>query len=308
MDPRRLNFLVVTSEEGSLRAAGRRLHLSQPQISRGLQELEAEVGVQLLYRTHKGVRLTTAGEELVTYAREILDRMSAARAAMSRIREQRSEALRIGVVAGAVGAGELFAPILSGFRKSRPDVAVEVRDLGMIDQLTPLLEGAVDVGIVREPLQHPDLTVIPIAQEPRIIMMGSSHELAEEDSLDVDDILHFRTLPLSSRPEWCDYWQFNYERGRSNCAPGVPPANTVGEAQMSIASHPVIVGSAAAIGRLAPNPLIRTIPLTGVTPSVIAVAHKRRDIRRAVRDFVDSAQATAERHIDVLPGGTLPER
>ena len=113
-------------------------------------------------------------------------------------------------------------------------------------------------------------------------------------------------LSLRARPEFCDYWQLNQERGGSNCAPDVGPAGTVGEAQLAISTQPVIVASMAAMQRFAPNPLIRMIPLTGVTPSVIAVAHKRSDSRRAVRDFVESAQATAECHIDLLPGGTLP--
>ena len=306
MDLRQLNYLVVTSDERSIRAAARRLHLSQPQISRALRELEGELGVELLQRAHHGVELTPAGEELVAHGRDILDRMNAARAAMRRASERRSTALRLGVVAGVVGAGELLVPILAAYRRARPDVALDVSDLGMRDQLTPLLTGAVDAAIVREPLRHADLVVTPIACEPRIIMMGIAHELAQESSLHVDDILAFPTLPLGARPEWCDYWQLNEERGGSNCAPDVAPAETVGEAQLAIASHSVIVASAAAIGRLAPNPLVRTIPLVGVTPTVIAVAHKRRDKRRAVRDFVENAQATAERHIGMLPDGMLP--
>jgi DNA-binding transcriptional LysR family regulator len=308
MDLRQLNYLVATSDEGSIRAAARRLQLSQPQISRALRELEIDLGVELLYRAHYGVELTSAGEELVAYGREILERTTAARAAMRRITERRSSTLRVGVVAGVVGAGELLVPIITAFRSDRPHIAVEVHDLGMRDQLTPLLAGMVDVAIVREPLKHPDVVVTPIAQEPRIIMIGMSHDLAQEESVNIDDILDFPTLPLGSRPEWCDYWQLNDERGFPNCRRDVVPADTVGEAQMAIASHSVLVASAAAIGRLAPNPLVRTIPLTGVTPTVIAVAHSRHDSRRGVRDFVESAQATAERDIDLMPDGALPER
>jgi DNA-binding transcriptional LysR family regulator len=298
---------VATSDEGSIRAAARRLHLSQPQISRALRELEHELGIELLSRGRHGhgVGITAAGEELVAYGREILDRVAAARAAMRRIGERHSTTLRVGIVAGVLSAGELLAPILAAYRGSRPDVDLGIGDLEMSDQLTPLLSGEVDVAIVRLPLEHPDIVVTPIAQEPRIVMAGLAHELADERSVDVDDILGFPMLSLRARPEFCDYWQLNKERGGSNCAPGIAPAGTVGEAQLAVSTQPVIVASLAAMERFAPNPLIRVIPLTGVTPSVIAVAHKRRDTRRAVRDFVENAQATAERHIDLLPGGTL---
>jgi DNA-binding transcriptional LysR family regulator len=307
MDLRQLNYLVVTAEERSIRAAARRLHLSQPLVSRTLRELEAELGVRLFDRNHHGVELTTAGEELVAHAHEILDRLSAARAAVRRIGDQQSAMLHVGVVAGLVGAGELLVPILDAYRALRPDVHLDVNDLGMLDQVTPVLTGAVDVAIVRLPFDHADVVVTPIAAEPRVILTGTAHELAQEESVHIDEILEFPTLPLGSRQEWCDYWQLNYERGGTNCSPDVPPAETVGEAQLAIASHSVIVASAAAIGRLAPNPLVRAVPLRGVTPTIIAVAHKRRDTRRAVRDFVESAQAAAERHIDLLPDGILPD-
>src|SRR5262245_16799804 len=99
MDLRQLSYLVTVSEERGVRAAARRLHISQPQISRTLRDLELELGVELVHRRSDGVGMTAAGEELVAHAREILQRAAAARAAMRRIGERHSTALRVGVVA-----------------------------------------------------------------------------------------------------------------------------------------------------------------------------------------------------------------
>jgi DNA-binding transcriptional LysR family regulator len=306
MDLRQLSYLVAVGDEGGIRAAARRLHISQPQISQALRRLESELGVELMRRSSRGVALTAEGEELLAHGREILDRVSLARTTLRRMADQQSSTLRVGVVAGVLSAGELLAPILAAFGAARPDVALRLEDLAFNDQVSPLLAGTVDAAIVRAPVSHPEIVMTPIAQEPRVVMVAAGHELSGEESVGVDDILHLPTLPLSAAEEWADFWQLNHERGGPNCDPDVAPVRTVPEAQLAVATRSVIITSPAALGRLAPNPLVRAIELTDAAPTVIAVASKRRDGRRAVRAFVETAQATAERHIDLLPGGVLP--
>jgi DNA-binding transcriptional LysR family regulator len=306
MDLRQLSYLVAVGDEGGIRAAARRLHISQPQISQALRRLERELGVELMRRSARGIELTAEGEELVAHGREILDRVGAARSALRRMAQQQSATLRLGLVAGVLSAGELLAPILAAYRSAHPEVSLHVEDLGMNDQITPLLRGDVDVAIVRLPVEHPDLAVSPIATEPRVVTVAAGHELAAEESVHVDDVLDLPMLPLAARPEWADFWQLNAERGRSGCDETIAPARTVAEAQLAIGTRSVIVTSPAAMGRLAPNPFVRAVPLTGAAPTVIAVAHKRRDARRAIREFAEAAQATAHEHIGLLPGGAVP--
>ena len=306
MDLRQLTYLVAVCDEGGIRAAARRLHISQPQISQALRRLERELGVELMRRSSRGIVLTAEGEELVAHGRDILERIGAARTALRRMADHRSSTLRVGVVAGVLSAGELLAPILAAYRAARPEVGLRLEDLAFCDQVSPLVQGTVDAAIVRAPISHPELVVTPIAEEPRVVMVPATHELSGADSVDIEDILRFPMLPLSSAEEWADFWQLNDERGGPYCDQDVAPARTVPEAQLAVATRSVIITSPAALGRLAPNPLIRAIKLTGVAPTIIAVAHKRRDGRRAVREFVQTAQATAERDIDVLPDGALP--
>jgi DNA-binding transcriptional LysR family regulator len=305
MDLRQLSYLVAVGDEGGIRAAARRMQISQPQISQALRRLERELGVELLRRSARGSELTPEGLELLEHGRDILARVGAARAAMQGVRAQRSSTLRVGIVAGHLSAGELLAPILAEFRHARADVALELEDLSF-EQVRPLLDGIVDVAIVRAPISHPELMVTPIAQEPRIVMVGATHELAHETSLHVDDILRFPTLPLDAAADWADFWQLNDVRGGPNPDPTVPPVRNVPDSQLAIGTRSVIITSPASLQRLAPNPLIRTIALRGVPATVIAVAHKRRDSRAVVRDFVLAAQRTAERDIGLLEGGTLP--
>jgi DNA-binding transcriptional LysR family regulator len=306
MDLRQLRYFVAVSDEGGIRAAARRLYISQPQISQALLRLEAELGLELMERSSRGIELTPAGRELLEHGRDILQRVDAAQAALRELAERRPPVLRVGVLAGVLCAGELLAPILEAWRLTCPGVALQLQELNFGDQVPLLLDGSIDLAVVRTPLSHPDLVFTPIAEEPRVVMVGTDHELAGERTVRLDDILDFPTLPLDAPPEWADFWQLNDERGGSNCDRNVAPARTVAEAQFSLATNNLLVTSPAALSRLTSNPVVNVIPLTGATPSVIAVGRRRHDTRSAVSRLVDLAAATAEQHISVLPAGSVP--
>jgi DNA-binding transcriptional LysR family regulator len=306
MDLRQLRYFVAVSDEGGIRAAARRLYISQPQISQALLRLEAEFGVDLMLRSSRGIELTPEGRELLNHGRDILQRVDAARLALQRMSEQRSPVVRVGLLAGVLCAGELLAPILAAWRQQCPEIVLRLQELGFDDQVPALVDGSLDLAIVRAPLSHPDLELTPIAEEPRVAMVGTGHELAGQQSVDVEDILHFQTLPLDSPTEWSDYWQLNDLRGHENADRDVARVRTVSEAQFALASNDLMVSSPAALARLTANPVVTVIELNGAAPSVIAIARRRRDSRFIVGRLVELARATAERQIGLLPGGAVP--
>jgi DNA-binding transcriptional LysR family regulator len=306
MDLRQLTYLVAVAEEGGIRAAARRLHIAQPQVSHALRRLEGELGVELMQRSPRGIELTPEGRELLVHGRDILDRVDQARASLRQMADPGTKALRIGVMAGVLSAGELLAPILAAYRQARPDVALQIEDLAFGAHVAPLIAGRLDVAIVRIPVSDPGLEVTPLAEEPRVVMVGAGHEVADASLLALEEILHYPTLPLDAPSDWADYWQLNDYRGASNWDATVAPARTVPEAQFALATHNLLITSPCALGRLAPNPLVRVIELTGATPTVIAVIHKRRDRRPALTEFVETARDTAGRFINLLPAGAVP--
>ena len=310
MDLRQLQYLVAVSETGAVRAAARRLYIAQPSVSAALRDLESELGVMLMRRTTRGVEMTPAGEELVSQAHELIAGFARAREAVQRIGLE-DAVMRIGLVTGIVSAGELLPPILAAFSDERPDLRLELTDVSFADQVTPLLDEVVDVTIVRgpltcAPLANHDLTVVPIAEEPRVLLVGASHRLADAAYVPAEDVLDLPMLPLAAPDSWSAFWQLDDLRDGSLVNRRVRPVSTIADVQIAVAMSGVVISTPGSVVRLQPNPLVRAVPIKGAPRSVIGVAWRRRDTRRRVRQFVATAQRAAEEHLHLMPDAVLP--
>lgn len=67
-----LEYFIAVAEAGSIRAAAQKLYLAQPSLTKSLQSMEQELGVQLFTRTSSGIRLTIAGETILPQARQVI--------------------------------------------------------------------------------------------------------------------------------------------------------------------------------------------------------------------------------------------
>jgi DNA-binding transcriptional LysR family regulator len=312
MNFRQLTYLVAVAEEGGIRAASRKLQIAQPSVSQAIRALEGDVGVALVVSTPAGTHLTPEGEELLGHARHLIDGVSAARVAVRRVADGRaSSSLRIGLVSGVVSAGELLTPVIDAYREQRPDVEITFQEISFADQVTPLIDEEVDVMLVRGPIDRGPLAdgrllVTTIAEEPRALIVGAFHEIANAESIDIEDVLCYQTLPLAAAGEWSGFWQLDDLRGGALVDESVHPVRTVPEVQMAVAAHGVVVSTPATVGRLQPHPLTRTIALRGAPYAVIAVARRRDDVRSAVRDFVNGAIDAARRNIASMPDAVSP--
>lgn len=302
MDLRQLRYVVAVADAGGIRKASRQLDLAQPSLSQALRQLEGELGVQLIRRSTRGIELTEAGAEFLEYARDILARAAQAQDAMRRRAEQRSCTLRVGLLGGIIAAGELTAPILDRFSALRPDVEVQLQDLSFSDQAAPLLDGEVDVAVVRAPIANHLVETVPLALDPRVLLVGSTHELAGRERVDVEEILGERTVPVVAPKEFAAHWHIDDLRGGSNVNPSIPAAKTVPDLQFAVATGRAIMIAAAVTARVLPNGLVRAVQVDRLSPSLIEVARVKTDRRRVIRDFVEAATGAAAAHLDVLPG------
>jgi DNA-binding transcriptional LysR family regulator len=302
MELRQLRYFVAVVEAGGLRAAASSVHITPSALSRSLDALEQQLGVDLLRRSPYGVELTPAGRDLLGHARVILAQAELATAAMHQ--HTRAIGLRIGAVQGELAASELTLPILRGFRQAHPALELKATTLPIGDELEALLTDQVDAALVRGPITHPDLEIVPLAYEPRVLLVGADHDLAGEPAVHVGDILGERTIRLAAPEAWSRFWQLDDLRGRPNYLPGLPPARSVIEMHRTVLTGRAIISTSGAVGRLTPTPHTRCIALRGAEPSTIAVASRRRDRRAHVQAFIRHAVHTAHTRIELVPGGT----
>src|SRR5262245_56543092 len=96
IDSRQLRAFVILARTGSFTQTARELHLSQPAISHSMKSLEAEVRCRLFDRVGKSLRMTQAGEQLLTHAEKILAEMQAARERLGELGKWGHGRLRIG--------------------------------------------------------------------------------------------------------------------------------------------------------------------------------------------------------------------
>ena len=304
MELRQLAYFVAVVDSGGLRKAGIELRVTPSAISRAIGQLEHALGAELLERTPVGVVLTDVGREFLDHARSVLQAADRA-AAVVRSHSSRPK-FRVGLISGQFAAGELTKPILRRAQMALPGVGLEAKVLTVFeDQVRAVLAGWVDVAIVRAPLHQPDLELTPLAQESRVLLVPEGSELADCDYLDVDDFRDVQIAAFGGPAEWAHHWQLDDVRP-ANYVPNCGPVRTLQEMQTAATTHGAAVVAGDVVSRMTATPGTRCVPIHDIPESTIVVARRRADRRPEVEQFVNSALATVNECIDLVPGLTIP--
>ena len=175
IEVRHLRVLVAVAEERTVTGAAARLGLGQPAVSRSLARFEALLGVQLVERTTRSLRLTDAGQATYDAAVAVLHGLDAlVDAAHGRV-----PPLRLGYSWAAFGP--YTNDVLKAWRTAYPTVALEVHRID--DRDAGLRNGSVDVAIRRDDVQEPGLSVEPLFDEGRMAAVSAGSALARRTSL-----------------------------------------------------------------------------------------------------------------------------
>ncbi|MCA9520389.1 MAG: LysR family transcriptional regulator [Myxococcales bacterium] len=175
MDADRLRGFLVVARFGAISKAAERIGISQPALSRQIQQLEHEVGAPLFERTGRGVRLTAAGERLASRARPLL------RALTGLLDELRAES---GELSGTVALGlppsfppRLAADLLERAKATHPGLRVRLTAALTGALHSGLLDGTFDLAVVHAPVAGPHLETSPLWSERIVAIAPSSWRL-----------------------------------------------------------------------------------------------------------------------------------
>src|SRR5271168_4805070 len=188
MELRHLRYFVAVAEAGSLTvAAARKLHTSQPSLSRQIRDLENEVGAQLLTRRARGIELTPAGRVFLDYARSVLSQVEAAGDAVRRVAHPAKPCFVMGFLTGH----ELtwMPEAIKILRDELPNV-----DVMISSQYSPLLadglsKGKIDAAFLRREKGVPGLAYRGLVKEPLVVVLPSDLRLAALKAIRPGDLV-----------------------------------------------------------------------------------------------------------------------
>ena len=205
LTPARLEAFIAVAEEGTVSAAARRLHISQPALSQTVTALERELGVQLLVRSSTGVRTTEAGITLLAEARAILVRHDQMVRTVTAAAADPTGVIQLGI------PGELASDLLrvvARFAAEHPGTRVMPRHLPMAAQLASLRRGDLDVSLMHEHPAGTEFDTMLVAQENLGILLAGDFaaRLAGPDGIHLNAVtgLQWIGFPRSGSPAWYD--------------------------------------------------------------------------------------------------------
>jgi DNA-binding transcriptional LysR family regulator len=292
MELKHLTSFIAVAEQLSFVRAANRLYLSQPALTGQIQKLEEELGVQLLLRNRRSVKLTDAGKVFLAEARATLLRARQAADRAQKAARGEIGRLRIGFVSSA--ALEIVPGIVVAFRKQHPDVTLDLMNLRTVSQVKKLIGKTLDIGFLRLPLSNELLRTTIIHREPFLLVLPKGHSRSRDKQVHVADLRNERFVAYGRR--WAPGF---FDSVIQMCLKEGFSPNIVQETgEMYTAVALIAAGAGIAILPksvvLAQSKNIVMKPLAGSTPvSEIAIATRAGNNSLIVRSFIELA---AERY------------
>ena len=188
MELQQLRYAVAIAEEQSFTRAAGRCFVVQSALSRQIKSLESELGVRLFARTSRKVKVTPAGEAFVKQARLCLQAAERAKASAAAAHGQIRGSLTIGVIPTVTAVD--IAAVLGAFRRSYPEVGMQVRTGGSDEFLRRIAAGQLDVGVLglAEGVTPRGVQTRELSQERLVAVLSEGHRLAGRRRLRLKDL------------------------------------------------------------------------------------------------------------------------
>lgn len=282
-----LRSFLATAEAGAITGAARSLYLTQPALSRRLQQLEEELGAPLLERGARGVALTEEGRLVARAGAELVERWEQLRAGVAAIGGLEAGTVRVG--GGATAVSFLLPRAIAAFQTAHPGVLFQVKEAGSREVERDVAAERLELGIVTLPIEPDlagDLEVTPLVTDRVVLVAAPDHPLAG------------RSRIRAERLDGADLVGFEAQSAIRELVDGaLREAGVRMNVVMELRSIPAILrmvattGSLAFVSRLALDPGAPPTDVVHVPVRGLAIARDLAVVRRRDRPLSPAARA-----------------
>ena len=186
MNLRALQYFVKLAELQHFSKAAEACFVSQPTLSTQIMKLEEELGVQLVERIPRKVKLTPVGKEIADRARHVLRDIDQIRMTARRSRDPETGSLRLGMFPTL--APYLLPHVVPGIRERFPELKLQLAEEKSEDILRQLDDGVLDAALLALPLEDDGLEMEILFEEPFMLAMPQSHPLCDRNEVSLADL------------------------------------------------------------------------------------------------------------------------
>lgn len=178
MELRHLRYFIAVANERNFTRAAEQLHIAQPPLSRQIRQLEEEVGLALIDRDARPLRLTEAGRLFYEQASQVLAGIQQLQTLMRRFAGTGRTRFVIGFVGSTIYG--LLPTLIRRYRAAAPHIDLHLAEMTTLEQMSALKEGRIDVGFGRLRLDDPAIRREVLEEEPLVVALPRDHPLAAE--------------------------------------------------------------------------------------------------------------------------------
>lgn len=278
MELRHLRALVAIGDEGTITAAAAVVGISQPALSRTLDQLERTLNTKLVDRTTSSLRLTEAGRGLYQHAHQILNHLDDA---ISEATTSQARPLRVGYAWAALGRHTV--PLMRRWRHEHPDIPVRMRRVD--DPEKALCRGEIDMAFLRTHPGDDTFYSLPLLDEPRLAAVPVEDPLSEKSELALADLVERRiALCPTTGTTSTQLWPAGRRPSTS-----LNVAN-VDEWLATIATGETVGVTAEATSYSHPHPGVHYIPIVDADPVTVYLSWPPHPSHSAVPTFREHVQ------------------
>jgi DNA-binding transcriptional LysR family regulator len=291
-----LHYFVTVAEEGQITRAAKKLYIAQPALSQAISQLESDLGLQLLERHPRGVRLTPSGEAFLDKARAVVARERDVELTAQALARAARGVLEVGFIGPPppMTASALFG----AFAAAHPDAEVSFRELPFPRDTTRSWLETVDIAFCQSPEQGERIGVQPVRVEQRWLVAPASHPLAREQQVRVEQVIDetFIGYHPAVQAGWAGFHSLDDHRH------GPPHAVTEDHVATSLEMLGLLAGTSAVttlpaadarlVSQVLPN--VAAMPITDADPASVSLVWDQVDPHPLVASLLATARGLSE--------------